>query len=186
MGVTRVKAPEEEKDKKPKPKKVEKKVKPKEITALVRIAGTNLDGEKPLVQALMGIKGISHTMSRALCTAAGFDPKVKLGSLDDKEKEKLEEVIKDPLKFGIPSSLVNRKKDMDTGKDLHLTGADLDIKKKFDVQKTIDMKSYKGVRHMYGLPVRGQRTRSSFRKGREVGVMRKAVKLQMREKEKKK
>ena len=39
------------------------------------------------------------------------------------------------------------------------------------------IKSYKGMRHAYGLPVRGQRTRGNFRKGVTVGVMKKAAKI---------
>lgn len=80
---------------------------------------------------------------------------------------------------------------METGQDLHLTGADLDVARKFDIQKMVDLKTWKGFRHMLGQPVRGQRTRSSFRGGRIVGVVRKAVRMQLEkdkkeEKEKKK
>ena len=59
----------------------------------------------------------------------------------------------------------------------------LETAKKFDIQRMVDLKTYKGIRHMLGLPVRGQRTRSSFRKGRVVGVVRKAVKLAMKKAE---
>ena len=187
MGVTKVKE-EKKEEKKPKPVKVEKKEKLRE---LVRVANTDLDANKSLHIALTGVKGISHTLSRAICNVAGFDIKTKLSSLSEKDIEKIEEIINDPLKFGIPSYIVNRRKDIDTGKDLHLTGADLDIARKFDVKKMIDLKTWKGFRHMFGQPVRGQRTRSHFReKGRIVGVMRKAVRQQMQkagaeEKEKK-
>jgi len=184
MGVTRVKAIEE------KEKPEEKKVKPvrveKELKLVVRVAGTDLDGEKSLIRALKKIKGISHAMGKAICTVSSFDPKAKLGSLGEKDIGKLEEIIKDPVKFGVPVSLVDRRKDLETGKDLHLTGVDLDVQRKFDIKKMIDMKTYKGVRHMYGLPVRGQRTRSSFRKGRVVGVVKKTIKLQMKKEEEKK
>jgi small subunit ribosomal protein S13 len=186
MGVTRVKVPEEKekpKEKKVKPVKIEK---PKELKLVVRVAGTDLDGEKPLIRALKKIKGISHAMSKAICIASGFDPNIKLGSLTEKDIEKLEEVIKDPVKFGVPPALVNRRKDRATGKDLHLVGTDLDIQRKFDIQRLMDIKSYRGIRHMYGLPVRGQRTRSSFRKGRVVGVMRKVIRLQMKKEEEEK
>jgi len=180
MGVTKVKPPEEK-------KKVAKSVKiekPKvEIKAIVRVAGTDLNGENQLIRALKGIKGISHTMGKAICLASGFDPKTKLGSLNENEIKKIEEVIKDPVKFGIPTYLVNRMKDIETGKPVHLTGSDLEVARKFDIQKMVDMKTYKGVRHMLGLPVRGQRTRSSFRRGRVVGVVRKAIRIAMLKKE---
>ncbi|MEM5773130.1 MAG: 30S ribosomal protein S13 [Candidatus Aenigmatarchaeota archaeon] len=176
MGVTKVKA--EEEVEKPKKEKVEKKpVVKKEVRVIVRVANTDLNGEKPLKNALLGIKGISHAMSKAVCLAAGFDPNRKLGSLNEEEIAKLESVIKEPNKFGIPNWLLNRRREPETGNDFHLTGSDLEIARKFDIQKMIDLKTYKGVRHMYGLPVRGQRTRSSFRKGRVVGVVKKSVRV---------
>jgi small subunit ribosomal protein S13 len=183
MGSTKIKPTEEKNEEKKisKPVKIEK---PKtEIKAIVRFANTDLDGEKPLIRALRGIEGISHTMSRAICTISGFDSKIKLGSLSEEELKRIEEIIRDPVKFGIPSFLLNRRNDISTGKDMHLIGPDLEVAKRFDIQRMIDSKSYKGVRHMLGLPVRGQRTRSSFRKGRVVGVVRKAVKIAMTKKE---
>ncbi|MEM5852850.1 MAG: 30S ribosomal protein S13 [Candidatus Aenigmatarchaeota archaeon] len=176
MGVTRVKV--ESEVEKPKKEKIEKRPLPKkEVKLIVRVANTDLNGEKPLRNALLGIKGISHAMSKAVCVAAGFDPNRKLGSLSEEEVAKLEEVIKNPIKFGIPSWLLNRRRDPETGLDYHLTGTDLEMTRKLDIQKMIELKSYKGVRHMYGLPVRGQRTRSSFRKGKTVGVVKRSVKV---------
>ena len=87
----------------------------------------------------------------------------------------MEETLKNPTKFGIPAWVMNRRRDLVTGEDVHLVGADLEFAQKQDIKRMIDIKSYKGVRHMFGLPVRGQRTRSSFRKGRTVGVVRKKV-----------
>ncbi|MEM5766381.1 MAG: 30S ribosomal protein S13 [Candidatus Aenigmatarchaeota archaeon] len=175
MGVTKVRA--EEKVESPKKEKVEKKPVEKKVRVVVRVMNTDLNGEKPLKSALLGIKGISHNMSRAVCLVGGFDPNVKLSSLKEEEIAKIEAIIRDPKKYGIPAWLLNRRREPETGADLHLVGADLEIAKKFDIQKQIDLKTYKGVRHMLGLPVRGQRTRSSFRKGRVVGVVKKAVKI---------
>lgn len=187
MGSTRMKQEAEKKEekteeaKKVKEEKVEKKPRPaeKELRTIVRVAGTDLDGEKPLVVALRGIKGISYAISNAVCSISGFDHYAKLGSLKEAELEKIGEIIKDPIKFGVPIWLINRRNDIETGKDMHLVGADLDVARRFDVQRMIDMKSYKGVRHMLGLPSRGQRTRSHFRKGKVVGVMKKEVRVAM-------
>jgi small subunit ribosomal protein S13 len=188
MGVTKVKEEGKKEEEKPKVKEKPKEEvkKPKEIRGIVRVLNTDLDGEKPLINALRGIKGISFTFSKAICQASGFNPKTKLGSLTESDIQKLEKIIKDPLSYGIPPYLLNRRKDRETGKDIHLSGADADVYKKFDIQRMIDLKTYKGVRHMLGLPVRGQRTRSSFRKGRVVGVVRKAIKITAEKKEEKK
>jgi len=182
MGVTRFKPPEEKKEEKPKttkPARAEKK----ETKILVRVLNTDLDGEKPLVRVLMGVKGVSHAMSRAVCSVSGFDPDTKLGSLKEVDIRKIEDIIRDPIKFGIPAFLVNRRRDVESGKDLHLSAVDLEAVRRFDIQRMVDLKTYKGVRHMLGLPARGQRTRSSFRKGRVVGVVRKAAKLAMKKAE---
>ena len=185
MGVSKVKDERKEK------KKEEKKEKPKTVKvertrAIVRLANTNLDGEKYVIRALRDIKGISFTLAKAICAASGIEAKRKLSSLNEEEREKLEKVIQNPLEFGVPPYLLNRRKDLKTGKDLHLTGSDLEVAQKFDIKRQIELRTYRGWRHMLGQPVRGQRTRSHFReRGRVVGVMKKAVRLQMAKKEKK-
>jgi len=180
MGVTKIKDVKEEE----KPVKPAKKP---EVTMMeiVRIAGTNLDGRKNVGNALLGIKGIGHMMVNFICRTSGIDSSRKLSFLSEAERERLEAVIKDPVKFGIPNWMLNRKKDRKTGEYLHLTGSDLEVARKFDVQEKIDIKSYQGVRHMFGLPVRGQRTRTSFRAGRAVGVLKKSIILATKEREKK-
>ena len=180
MGTTKVRVGEE-KVEKPKEKKVEKKPeeKKKEIRVLVRVIGTDLDGDKPLKNALTKIKGIGHTMCKAICEVGGFDPDAKLGSLKEEELKRLESIIKEPGKFGVPVWALNRREEPKSGADLHLTGSDLDVARKFDIEGMINLKTYRGMRHMLGLPVRGQRTRSSFRKGRVVGVVKKSIKIAM-------
>ena len=187
MGVTRVKEKEgkEQKPKKEegKPKKIEKpKVEMKEI---IRVVGTDLDGAKPIIRVLRKIKGISHAMSKIICTVSGIEETRSLGSLTESEIRSIEEIIKDPVKFGIPAYVINRRKDRESGSDIHLTGPDLDVAKKFDVQNMVNMRSYRGSRHMFGLPAHGQRTRSSFRKGKSVGVVRKEIKIVQEKSEKK-
>ncbi len=166
---------DEKKKETSKPQRVEKK----ELQIIVRVANTDLDGEKPLIRAIRGIKGISYSMSKVICYVSGFDPYMKLGSLNEADLQKLEQIINEPDKFNVPEFLLNRRKDIETGKNIHLTGSDLAVARKFDVQRYVDLKTYRGWRHMLGQPVRGQRTRSHFRQGRVVGVLRKAVKMQM-------
>lgn len=175
--VDTAKAKQEEEKKKEDKLKAEKKAVPR---AIVRVAGTDLNGEKQIVHAIKWIKGIGHTFAVASCYAAGLPLHEKLSSLSESQIQKLEEVVRNPTKFGIPTFLINRRKEPATGQNVHLIGQDLTVQQKFDVQREIDLKTYKGFRHMLGQPVRGQRTRAHFRgKGRVVGVMRKAVQAQM-------
>ena len=144
-----------------------------QLRGIVRIVGTDVKGETQLFTSLQKIKGVGGNLANAVCRVHKFDRNRKIGSLTDAEIKKIEETLKNPEKFGIPSWAFNRRKDFETGEDKHIVGPNLKFTREQDVKKMIRIKSYKGVRHMFGLPVRGQRTRSSFRKGKTVGVVRK-------------
>ena len=66
-------------------------------------------------------------------------------------------------------------KDPETGKDVHLTGSDLDLSVKRDIDLMKEIRSWKGERHARGLKVRGQRTKTTARRGRSIGVSKKRV-----------
>ena len=145
-----------------------------EIKHLVRIANTDLDGIKPLYYALTKIKGIGYMFSNFVTSTAKVDRKKKTGLLTEEEIKRVEDVIKSPLNYNPPAWMLNRRKNVETGEDIHLVAADLDFVQDTDIKIMKKIKSYKGVRHILGLPVRGQRTRSNFRKnkGKVVGVKR--------------
>ena len=95
--------------------------------------------------------------------------------LDKTEIEKITEFLNDPK---LPAFLVNRRKDFETGKDSHLITSTLDMKKEFDIRRLKKIRSYRGLRHAFGHPTRGQRTKSHFRaigKKKAVGVQKKKV-----------
>lgn len=145
---------------------------------LVRVAQTDLDGNKKLGYALRKIKGISYMFSNLVCSISGIDPAKKTGYLNDSELKRLEEVISNPAKFHAPSWMFNRRKDMETGSAKHILTNELSFAKDNDIKFKRKIKSYQGMRHSFGLPVRGQRTKSNFRKsrGKAVGVQRKKAK----------
>lgn len=148
---------------------------PEKIRGIVRIVGTDVKGETQLFTSLQKIKGVGGSLANAVCRVHGLDRNRRVGTLTDGEIKKIEETLKNPEKFGIPSWTFNRRKDLETGEDKHIVGPDLKFTREQDIKRMMRIKSYKGVRHMFGLPVRGQRTRSSFRKGRTVGVVRKKM-----------
>jgi len=94
------------------------------------------------------------------------------GYLTDEEVKKIEEVLNDPAKFGIPSWMFNRRKDYYTGEDKHIIESDLTIARQEDINRLKKIRCYRGIRHELGLPCRGQRTKSTFRRGSTVGVSR--------------
>ena len=146
-----------------------------ELKYFVRIANTDLDGNKPIQTALTKIKGISFMLSNAILNAASIEKTKKAGYLSDEHVSRIDEIIKDLSKFGIQSWLFNRKRDPEDGTDKHLVSATLTFVQDNDIKMMKKMKSYKGIRHSLGLPVRGQRTRSNFRrnKGKVMGVRKK-------------
>lgn len=142
----------------------------KELRHILRITGTDVDGTLKTPYALAKIKGINLNLANAILKKAGINPEKRAGFLTDAEVEKIEEIIKEPTKTGLPNWLLNRRKDLETGKNLHLISADLTLKTKMDIDKMKEVKSWRGYRHAYGLKVRGQRTRTTGRKGKAVGV----------------
>ena len=146
-----------------------------ELKYFVRIANTDLDGNKQIGNSLIKIKGISFMFSNAICNAAGIQKTKKTGYLSDEDVAKIDDILKEPSKYKLPSWLFNRKKDPEDNQDKHLSGTSLTFTQDNDIKMMKKMKSYKGIRHSLGLPVRGQRTRSNFRrnKGKVMGVKRK-------------
>lgn len=148
-----------------------------EFKHLVRIANTDLDGNKPIYKALTQIKGIGFMFSNMLCSITGIDKNAKTGYLTEEQTRKLDDAIKTPEKFNVPSWMFNRRKDIDDGKDKHMVTGDLKFVQETDIKMMKKMRSYKGMRHAFGLPVRGQRTRSNFRKNKgkvSLGVKKRA------------
>src|SRR3989344_1948908 len=91
----------------------------KDFRYLVRIANTDLDGNKPIYKALTKIKGISFSYSNAVCQVSKIDKYSKTGMLKDPEIQKLDVTIKNMAEV-VPSWLLNRRKDTSDGTDKHL------------------------------------------------------------------
>jgi small subunit ribosomal protein S13 len=148
-----------------------------DVRYLVRVVNTDLDGRKHIVIAMQKIRGIGDMYANAICTCAGINKMKKTGELSEPEVKAIEDVIHNPAKHHIPSWLYNRRGDPETGEDRHLITSDLMFAKDLDIKLMKKTKSYKGMRHQWNLPVRGQRTKSNFRrnKGKGLGVKKKAA-----------
>ena len=133
---------------------------------IIRILSEDIEGRMTLYSGLAKIKGNSWSFSNAICKKLKMNKRRKIGSLKDEEIKVIIDFIKNP---DVPEHILNRRKDFDTGENKHLTGTDLDLRKEFDIKRLKKIKSYRGIRHSAGLPLRGQRTRSNFRKNRAKG-----------------
>jgi small subunit ribosomal protein S13 len=141
----------------------------------VRILNTDLAGNKAISVGMKKIKGVGFNFANMVCNLAKIEKTKKTGHLTDAERNRIEEVLKNPNKHNIPSWMLNRRKDYQTGADKHLFVSDLDFSKQNDLRTLQRIKSNRGLRHAWGLPVRGQKTKSNFRKnkGKALGVKRK-------------
>jgi small subunit ribosomal protein S13 len=150
----------------------------REFNYIVRLHGTNIDGTKMVPYAITEVKGVGVRLARAIVKQLGLDATERLGSLSDADVKKLETAIDDPVSIGLPIWMLNRQKDPMTGDDLHLLASDLDLRIKDDIDLMRETRSWKGQRHARGLKVRGQRTKTTGRTGRSVGVSRARVQRQ--------
>ena len=114
-----------------------------EFKYIVRIAATDIDGNKPTRYALTQIKGINYMVANAIINHTGVDGREKIGNMSDEDKDK------------------------------HLIGTEIELTLREDINLLRKIRSYRGIRHERNLPVRGQRTRSNKRRGLTVGVVRK-------------
>ena len=150
----------------------------REFNYIVRLHGTNIDGTKMVPYALTEVKGVGIRLARSIVKQLGLDATERLGSLSDADVKKLETAIDDPASIGLPTWMLNRRKDPMTGDDLHVLSSDLDLMNKDDVDLMRETRSWKGERHARGLKVRGQRTKTTGRTGRSVGVSKSKVRQQ--------
>lgn len=145
----------------------EQQTQQKSETRVVRILGKDIEGGMNLYTGLTKIKGVSWTLSNATCIILGIDKTKKIGALTDQEMETITNFLKNPT---VPEYMLNRRQDFETGENKHLLGVDLEMANEFDIKRLKKIKSYRGSRHMSGLPMRGQRTKSNFRTNRRKGA----------------
>jgi small subunit ribosomal protein S13 len=148
-----------------------------EFKHIVRIANTDLKGEKRLVIGLQRIRGVGFNLAAALCHVSGIDREKRTGELTDAEERRLTEAVLHPEAQGIPVWMLNRRKDYETGEDKHLIMADIAFALENDKKRESRMRSYKGLRYTRGLPVRGQRTKSNFRPNKGKVTIKKKVNI---------
>ncbi len=107
----------------------------------MRVAGTNIPKEKRVVVALAYIYGIGRATAVAILTAAKIDENIRVKDLSQAQEDTLRNIIEKQYK----------------------TEGDLRREVSSNIKRLKDIKSYRGIRHMKHLPVRGQRTKTNSR-----------------------
>ena len=123
--------------------------------------------------ALTAIKGVGRRFSNLICKKAEIDMNKRAGELKPDEIERLVAIISNPLQFKVPQWFLNRQKDIRTGKYSQITANTLDTKLREDIERMKKMRSHRGLRHWWGIRVRGQHTKTTGRRGRTVATAKK-------------
>merc|ERR1711976_248230 len=144
-----------------------------EFQLVRRILNTNVDGRRRVMFALTGIKGIGLRFSDQVCKRAEIDGNKRARILTNEEIDKLVEIIQNPLQFGIPKWFLNRQKDITDNSYSQLFANNLDMALREDLTRLRKIRAHRGIRHYFGLRVRGQHTKTTGRRGKTVGVAKK-------------
>ncbi len=108
---------------------------------MARIAGVTIPQDKRIVVALTYIYGIGPTTAARIVTAANLNPDTRTKNLTPEEENALRQLVEKSYKVE----------------------GDLRREVRSNIKRLTDIKSYRGVRHLRRLPVRGQRTRTNTR-----------------------
>ena len=141
-----------------------------EYRHIVRIVGNDIPGERKLIVGLTQIKGIGFNFATAISSTLKINQNSNIGNLTEENVQAIEKLILNPIEAKFPLWFLNRQKDIETGKDMHLLTSDIPFTLRNDIERERVTASWRGYRHLSGLKVRGQRTRTSGRKGGAVGV----------------
>ncbi|GAY39738.1 hypothetical protein CUMW_046720 [Citrus unshiu] len=97
----------------------------------------------------------------------------RAGELSAAELDNLMVVVANPRQFKIPDWFLNRQKDYKDGKYSQVVSNALDMKLRDDLERLKKIRNHRGLRHYWGLRVRGQHTKTTGRRGKTVGVSKK-------------
>lgn len=168
---------------------------PEKFQHILRIMGTNIDGKRKVTIAMTAIKGCGRRYANIVLKKADVDLTKRAGECTDEEVnvnwynthwpiakfaipihfqvEKIVTIILNPRQYKIPNWFLNRQKDIIDGKYTQLTSSNLDSKLREDLERLKKIRAHRGMRHYWGLRVRGQHTKTTGRRGRTVGVSKK-------------
>lgn len=119
------------------------------------------------------IKGIGRRFSGIVLKIAQIPLNKRAGELTEAELNKINDILARPVDYNIPKWFLNRQKDVKDGSWSQLISNNLDTKLREDLERMKKARVHRGLRHFWGIKVRGQRTKSTGRRGKTLGVQRK-------------
>ncbi|KAF7725785.1 ribosomal 40S subunit protein S18B [Apophysomyces ossiformis] len=140
---------------------------------IIRLLNTNVDGKNKITIALTSVKGVGRRFANIACKKADVDLNKRAGELSNEELERIVTILQNPSQYKIPNWFLNRQKDIIDGKYSQVISNGLDTKMREDLERLKKIRAHRGLRHFWGLRVRGQHTKTTGRRGRTVGVSKK-------------
>jgi len=140
---------------------------------IIRLLNTNVDGKQKVMYALTKITGVGRRYSNLVCKKADVDLSKRAGDLTSEELERIVTIIQNPLQYKIPAWFLNRQRDIVDGKNSQVLANGVASKLRDDLERLKKIRAHRGLRHYWGLRVRGQHSKTTGRRGRTVGVSKK-------------
>ncbi|WP_411016719.1 uS13 family ribosomal protein, partial [Salmonella sp. s51944] len=134
---------------------------PEKFQHILRVLNTNIDGRCKIMYALTAIKGIGRRYANICCRKADIDITKRAGELSDEEVDKLITIMGNPRQYKIPDWFLNRQKDVKDGKFSQIIANSLENKLREDLERLKKIRAHRGLRHYWGLRVRGQHTKTT-------------------------
>jgi len=98
---------------------------------------------------------------------------IRAGQLSEKDCQTIQNILSDPQGHGIPLWFLNRRNDWKDGTDSQLVTNGLETRLRENLERMKKVRKHRGLRHHWGLKVRGQRTKTTGRRGATMGVIKK-------------
>ncbi len=140
---------------------------------IIRLLNTNIDGKRNVMYALTAIKGVGRRYANIVCKKADVDLTKRAGELTNEDLERIVTIMQNPKQYKIPDWYLNRQKDIKDGKYSQKLSNLLDNILREDLERLKKIRCNRGIRHYWGVRVRGQHTKTTGRRGRTVGVAKK-------------
>ena len=131
---------------------------------ILRVLNTNVDGRTKVMYALTQIRGIGRRFSNVVCKKAEIDMGKRAGELSAAELESLMVIVSNPRQFRIPDWFLNRQKNYKDGKYIQQVSNQLDTSLRDDLERLKKIRNHRGLRHYWGIRVRGQHTKTTGRR----------------------
>ena len=145
---------------------------------------TNVNGRHKASFALRIIKGLGRRFSNLTLKIAQIDMSKRAGELTETDIEKISDIIQKPLgkliafvnralEYGVPKWFLNRQRCIKDGTYSQLISNMVDTRLREDLERMKKTRQHRGLRHYLGVKVRGQKTKSTGRTGKTLGVTKK-------------